>query len=179
MRDPWVHIPPDDDSYDPDMSVDEALRMGLIVVINGMRRAVPDVACHKRAEDGTSCIRQAGHPDVHTAVKVWQGDPPLDESDDELMAEYEQKVVTWQKTAAVIAVNKVQAAMSGQVTVAGIQTQSNIEFDSGISVVSIGAQEQALEKAYRVSENRASQVYGPTQKRDARFKDRKVGKKRR
>lgn len=68
------------DPYDPDMTVDEALRRGLIAIIDtgSIRSASYGQACGMAlgpAHPSTACTRAIGHPGVCANVLRWNPDP--------------------------------------------------------------------------------------------------------
>lgn len=175
-------LPSRDDPYDPDMTVQEALELGLVAVLdtqtvgrtyNGPCGAPAE---HQTLQDfGVYCTRNKGHKGVHAFVQrwsmTWKDAKALEaarkEAERERMAKFHdraaeqsKKLVELQEKARQIQESHIKA------TEADVALSVKESFDS-------------MAKALAKLEARShSAVYGPGQAKNARFKDSGRGKVR-
>lgn len=69
----------DEYGYEPDLTIEEALRKGLIAVIDTgtMGTGFKGYCGHMSADSEHTCTRQTGHEGVHAQVVRWHAEEPV------------------------------------------------------------------------------------------------------
>lgn len=174
---------PSDEPYDPDMTVQEALEAGLIVVLDsGATDRTYTEPCrepdpmYSNDDDPyvppPRCTRAKGHDGVCAYVRRWEGPKQRAEA-------------LAQQKAALDALRGSLTEFGVQVATFGAQAMNAVNTPDSASRETrrfkprmAGLKDAAKEDALEEHITRGSMVYGPTQRRDQAFKDKRRGGKR-